>query len=319
MSPDTILVVTPDIAMALAEGKKLQPAKSTKSNLAGCVPLVGEINRLGAEVVGVAIQHLAYNDDIGEIYLYCDSPGGSAIASSQLAERVAAAAKIKPVHVFADGMLASGAVYVASQATTITATRQTFVGSIGTIMVLADSEKLYERLGVRVIPISTGRFKEVGLPGKKVTAEDIDAIRQLVSTTNEMFLADLARGRNLSVSYVRNELATGAVWSAQQAKERGLIDFIRTWDDFTTELQQRMHTDEVELPSNVAGEPYGELMGKAAADRFKQLCGVTHWHEIQRSPAKMQAYRQHPQLAKHAESFHRIYRASYGEELAAKL
>lgn len=179
------------------------------------------------------------DDGIDTIILAVDSPGGSVDGTVELADAVYEAAQIKNVIAHVDGMAASAAYFVASQA------RQVFVhagsdmvGSIGTRIMLYDFSQMFENDGIKAIPVDTGDFKSAGAMGTKLTEEQIADFQRIVDAANGFFLAAVQRGRNMDAKAVK-AVADGRMFTAGEALSLGLIDGIKTISETLSDLNQK--------------------------------------------------------------------------------
>ncbi len=159
-----------------------------------------------------------------------DSPGGAAPASEVLYRSLRRTAQDKPVVAYIRGTGASGAYYLASAANVILALPSALVGSIGVIYMRPVVQDLLERLGVRVSVFSAGRLK--GMTGfwRPPTSEEESKFQDLISQVYDNFVESVSEGRKMPVEEVR-ELATGEVFTAKTALEKGLIDRLGDFDD----------------------------------------------------------------------------------------
>lgn len=165
--------------------------------------------------------------DTAGILLAIDSPGGTVAGTSDLAEEVKAAGKVKAVWAHIDDLGASAAYWVASQASRIVANSGTaLVGSIGTIQTMTDYSAAAEKAGLKTLVFATGPMKGLGTPGSKITDEQIAHVQALVDGVQKHFDTAVMRGRGLSAK----ELAAvrhGGVFTAEAALESRLIDAIQ--------------------------------------------------------------------------------------------
>jgi len=175
------------------------------------------------------IREAARDPAVTAIMLAVDSPGGTVSGTNALALAVAEAAKVKPVHAFVEDLAASAALWVAAQATTVTADEVAKIGSIGVYGVVFDVSEMAAKKGIKVHVVSTGRFKGAGEPGTEITAEQLAEWQRLADGVNDLFIAAVSQGRHLAMDTVR-DLADGRVHLAADAQDLGLIDGIGTFD-----------------------------------------------------------------------------------------
>lgn len=203
------------------------------------VPVVGPMFKAGwVEWFGGAstergrarIDAAAADESIEAIFMLFDSGGGDVSGTDEFGEAVARAAAVKPVHAHADdGMMASAAYWVGSQATRVTASKTSDVGSIGVVASLLDISGALEEMGLVLHVVSTGPRK--GLLAKpEVTEEALDYVAEMIDPLYREFLAAVKRGRGMPIAEVRRS-ADGSVWNAREALKRGLIDAVETRDE----------------------------------------------------------------------------------------
>ncbi|WP_425399971.1 S49 family peptidase [Aeoliella sp.] len=205
--------------------------------------------------------------NVAEIILFCDCLGGSSVDSGRLAEVAAEVNSQVPITTFVAAQCTSGAYKVASQTSRIVASRHAVIGSIGTILLVADTEELYRRLGVKVWAIATGEHKSTGAPGVKITDGQLAELERFVRSITANFLSDVARGRKVSVRKVKDEWATGSVWVSLEAAAMGLIDGVMRWEALVADVVARskaMHDRQVT-------QDYSHLRGKAALQQVTKL------------------------------------------------
>lgn len=170
------------------------------------------------------------DENVKAIVLRVDSPGGTVAASQEIMMAVRRASETKPVVTSVGDMCASGAYMVASQTDEIIASPGSTVGSIGVIMELVNMQGLLDKVGVKFTTITQGEYKDVGSPYRDPTEAESAMFNEQMSIVYDQFIADVALGRGMSESEVR-ELATGWAWLGSEALDLGLIDSIGNYDD----------------------------------------------------------------------------------------
>lgn len=182
-----------------------------------------------------AVEAAHTDEEIDTVVLRFDSPGGSVDGLAELGDAVANLAKDKRVIAQVDGMMASAAYYVASQAHEIYAGRMDLVGSIGTRMSLWDMSKMFEDAGVKVIPINTGEYKSAGEPGTEITENQVEYFQGITDGYFSDFMNMVMKGRNLTKEQL-SRVADGRVFLASDALNHGLIDGIQALDETMAKL-----------------------------------------------------------------------------------
>lgn len=161
--------------------------------------------------------------DVKAIMLRIDSPGGSTLGTEELAEDIYESKK--PVAAYIDGVGASAAYWLASQASFVSAMASAVVGSIGTFMVVRDSSAAAAANGVKVHLVRSSENKGAGTPGTEVTSRQLAEWQRTIDQTQAVFTAGVARGREVSMDEA-SKMADARVHIGQAAKDAGLIDYI---------------------------------------------------------------------------------------------
>ncbi len=163
--------------------------------------------------------------DVERIHLQVNSPGGTVAGVHEASEAIFAARKSKQVSAHINDLGASAAYHLAAQAQTISVGPNAEVGSIGVFSVYVDSSKRAEDEGIKVHVIRSGDHKGMGVPGDKITKEQLASQQAVVDGMADNFIKAVATGRDMKVSDIR-KLATGETWIAKTAKSNGLIDSV---------------------------------------------------------------------------------------------
>ncbi|MCB8985137.1 MAG: signal peptide peptidase SppA [Ardenticatenaceae bacterium] len=162
------------------------------------------------------------------IILRVDSPGGSVTGSAQIWETLQNVEK--PIVVSMASVAASGGYYVSAPGDYIIARPDTLTGSLGVILTLYDASDLIDKVGVKVIDITSGENKAMGSTWEELTTEQRDILESITNEAYDEFVRVVADGRNLSEAEVR-KLADGRVYSGRQALANGLVDQLGNFQD----------------------------------------------------------------------------------------
>lgn len=198
----------------------------------GCLPIMGPILPRAALISpsgagACALDHAAAdlralnaNKDVRNICIVMDTPGG-AVTDVQAFGRLVAASE-KPVTVHVTGQGCSAGYWIASQATGgISLDPTGIVGSIGVAM----STRIQEgpdQSGHRSLDITSSNA-----PNKRpdlTTDEGRAALRAMLDQIEGVFIADVARGRGVTVSAVKSDFGAGGLKTGGQAKDVGMVD-----------------------------------------------------------------------------------------------
>ena len=186
-----------------------------------------------------AVRQATRDKAVKAILLNVDSPGGTVAGTGDLAEAVAAAAKVKPVHARVEDLGASAALHAISGATRISANASAWVGSIGSFAVLRDTSAQAAAQGVKYQVVSSGGVKGAAVEGLPISEEALAEKQRIVDTVTEQFVSAISRGRGIPITRAR-ELADGRVHAAKDAKALGLIDAVETDDQALKALMREV-------------------------------------------------------------------------------
>lgn len=189
------------------------------------------------EALAAQVQAAADDPNVGTILLDVDSPGGSVFGVQELADTVAGARKRKHVVAQVNNTAASGAYWVASQASEIVVTPSGMVGSIGVIVPHVDTSAARERVGIKQEFITYGKFKAEGHIDGPMTDEHRAHLQSIVNQYGAAFTRDIAVGRRTDVETVRGPaFGEGRMKLAKDAVASGMADSIGTLEETIARL-----------------------------------------------------------------------------------
>jgi signal peptide peptidase SppA len=169
------------------------------------------------------------DDSVSSVMLDVDSPGGSAKGIAGLAENIKAANSIKPVFAYCDGLMCSGALWLAAGAGHIMASSDSEIGSVGCYIPFLDQSLAFEKEGLTmdVIKNEDSPYKGMGVEGTSLTKEQRAHLVQRVTDISDSFKSHLISNRpNIS-----SESMDGRSFNAKDSLSLGLIDEIGTFED----------------------------------------------------------------------------------------
>jgi protease-4 len=170
------------------------------------------------------------NDNVKAVVLFINSPGGGVAASQALHRAILDLRLEKPVVAFMASVAASGGYYAACAADSIVATEGTLTGSIGVIASFLRTEELYQKLGLEVTIIKSGRYKDVGSQHREMTAAEKDYLGELLDEVYAQFVTAVSETRGISIDRM-DEVAEGRLLTGEKALEVGLVDRIGSYED----------------------------------------------------------------------------------------
>lgn len=188
---------------------------------AGCdAPTAWYYDLARPEALQSALAAVQTDARVEAVLLEFDSPGGYVTAIPETAALLAAVAAEKPVFAFTSGLCCSAAYWLASQCAQIYATPSADVGSVGTYAAIYDYSAMFAAAGVSVHVLREGALKAIGIPGDKVTAEQLTYLQAGVARVNGKFIAAVRAGRGELAA----EDLQGQWFDGEQAVEKRLAD-----------------------------------------------------------------------------------------------
>jgi ClpP class serine protease len=183
------------------------------------------------EQLGRDVQTALDDSAVGAILFVVDSPGGEVTGIGELSNVIYNARGVKPIGAYIEGYGTSAAFRIGGAADVVIVDAEAIVGSIGTIMGVADPTK---RPSYRIDIVSTQSPKK----RPDVTTPEGRAILQAtVDRLTDVFIAETARNRNISVEAIL--AIAGGVLVGQDAIDAGLADRLGSEEGAIRDLAQR--------------------------------------------------------------------------------
>ncbi|MHA6911388.1 S49 family peptidase [Ralstonia pseudosolanacearum] len=247
---DVILsVLGPRVGLAdlAPPGDYTAPARNPATGHAqiAVIPIHGTLVRrtVGLEAESGLASYTAIGDQldaaladpgVAAVLLDVDSPGGESSGVFDLADRIRAAAAVKPVWAVANDMAFSAAYALASAASRVFVSRTGGVGSIGVIAMHVDQSVKDAKDGIRYTAVFAGARKNDLNPHAPITDEAQAQLQAEVSRIYGLFVATVASYRGLSAEAVT---ATEAgLFFGPDAVTAGLADAVGTFEDALAQL-----------------------------------------------------------------------------------
>jgi protease-4 len=213
------------------------------------------------------IQKAKEDKNIKGILFVVNSPGGAVAPSVELAYAIKELKEIKPVVVYASGVIASGSYYASIWANKIIANPGSMVGSIGVIMQGVNVEELMQKIGVSTQTVKAGKYKESGTPTRKWFDYEEKQLQSVIDDTYNMFISDVASARNLDVKN-HNLFADAKIFTSKQAKEVGLVDEVATLSYAQNSL---INLSKVENPVWKKEDKFEKFMNKLISEAVTNI------------------------------------------------
>jgi protease IV len=243
---------------------------STETGNVALIPIAGPITGNGGSYLGEStasaktivsfIEAAEENKNIKVILLEINSPGGSAVASDEIATAVKKVEK--PVVALIREVGASGGYWIASASDYVIANRMSITGSIGVISSYVEFSELMDKYGINYQRMVAGDKKDLGSPLRKLSSDEEELLQKKINRIHDFFIEEIALNRGLSVSKVR-ELATGEFYLGIEALDLGLVDLLGNKDTIEDYIQTEYNIEEVNY-----------FVYQEKADLFSALFGV---------------------------------------------
>jgi protease-4 len=231
---DTLDLSSPFALFAMLSKK---PAESTRPTIAviyaeGVIvdgssgnSLFSNSDNIGSDTLRDALRLAEKDTNVKAVVIRIDSPGGSALASEAMWQAARRVAKVKPVIISVGSMAASGGYYLASAGDYIFADPTGIVGSIGVVGGKFVYTDLFNKVGLSTESFSRG--KNADLFSSSTEWDDVQRaqITKWMRATYEQFTQRVMTTRKGKIQDI-DAVARGRIFSADQAKDRGMVDQI---------------------------------------------------------------------------------------------
>ncbi len=182
---------------------------------------------VSSEDINQRLREAFENEKSKAIILQINSPGGSAVQSSEINQEIKRLRKIhkdKPVYSVVSDICASGGMFIAVASDAIYANRASLIGSIGVIMSSFGLEELISKVGVERRLITGGDHKAMLDPFLPQKEGEVEHMQTLIDAVHRYFIKVVEEGRGNKLKGDRAQLYSGLIWDGEAAKKLGLID-----------------------------------------------------------------------------------------------
>ena len=177
---------------------------------------------VGYDAIVTALSNLSENEDISQIVMAFNSPGGSAAGVDDVANAIMDVDRNKPV--YAHGTALSAAYWLATSARSFSAARLDEVGSVGAIAQFTSIAKMLEEQGIETYVSRAGKDKALLSSREPISEEAKRMLDEKTSYLHGAFIQAVMENRPSLSSRPQSRWATGKTFYAPQAIEEGLID-----------------------------------------------------------------------------------------------
>ncbi|MFW6077380.1 MAG: S49 family peptidase [Hyphomicrobiales bacterium] len=280
---------------------RLLPARFTRRGpLLPLVKLHGTIGvgsplrpGLNLDMLNSSLERAFSYRNVPAVLLSINSPGGSAVQSALIHNRIRQLAQRKNVKVisFCEDVAASGGYWLATAGDEIYADHASIVGSIGVIYAGFGFVEALDRLGVERRVHTAGKSKMMLDPFQPQRDDDVARLKDMQADIHETFKTLVRTRRDGKLKVDDDELFSGAFWSGGQAREIGLVDGLGSLHDVVTEkfgaeailkpvTKSAGWMRRLRMPPQVARPPSGHLAAGLADEVIETLEARALWQRF---------------------------------------
>ncbi len=180
----------------------------------------------------------ANNDPtIKAIVFEINSPGGSPVASDEIAQAIMRANKTTVAYI--RDMGASGAYWIASSTDHIIANRMSLTGSVGVTGSYIEWAGTLRRYNATYRQFKAGEYKEIGNPFADASLEEQQVYQAKIDRLQEFFIQHVREERNLTTAQVKS-ISTGEPFLGVEALPLGLVDELGSKAELDAYLMQKL-------------------------------------------------------------------------------
>ena len=175
----------------------------------------------GVDVDCVAdeLREAVADNNVTDIVLYFNTPGGTVTGVPELAELISEVSKQKNCVAYVDVLCASAGYYLASQCSAIYCSPSSDLGSVGVYSIYLDESVMLANEGIKVNAISAGKYKLTGASFKPMTEEEQAMLQADVDKIYKQFKEAV-----LSKRVISEEDLQGQCFDGVACAEKGFVD-----------------------------------------------------------------------------------------------
>lgn len=180
------------------------------------------------------------------VVIQINSPGGSAVQSMMIHDRVIALKSKygKPVYAVAEDSMTSGAYLIALAADEIYANSSSLVGSIGVVASSFGFIDLMDKVGVERRLYTSGQSKGMLDPFSPESPESRKQMLSTLSNVHTNFISAVIQNRAGKLNPSEEQIFDGRFWDGQTAMKLGLVDGL---SDYQSLLLNKHEVERVRL------------------------------------------------------------------------
>ena len=216
------------------------------------------------------IEQLLNDEEVKEIVLLLDSPGGVCTGLFSCCDYIRKAKERKPIHAFISGEACSAAYAIATSCTDVTIEEDSETGCCGAFARAMEYDPAFLEKKEGIL---SRIFRSKNAPKKNLSPitneEAAKALQERIDELGNEYMSYIAENRGLSIEECEENFGQGAVVSAKYALENKMVDAISDWDSFIENIKSSLSADEDK--SEGADMDIVNMSAEDRAEAFKAL------------------------------------------------
>ena len=193
------------------------------------------------------IEKIKNDTNIRGVILRINSPGGSALASEIMYQKLMELKKHKPIYVSMGAYAASGGYYLSLPANKIFASPFSITGSVGVVSMFMNIEKLSGKLGVNFNTIKKYSMDDIFSFAREPNIDELELIKRSSKMIYDEFTSHVIENREID-STIIPQVAEGRIWSGNQAvKNINFADEIGSLDNAIETMINHLKISDVKI------------------------------------------------------------------------
>ena len=215
--------------------------------------------------------------NVGAVVVVFDGPGGLATGCRESFRELYSMRGGKPLIGVVKGDAASATYYLASAFKPLFVQPSGKVGSVGCWMAHLDASEALKNAGLRYTIVSSGKYKTETHSIQPLSKEAKDHLQESVDRFHDEFIADVAKGRGVHESTVREDFGQGRMVNSNTAWGAMMVDGVATMNQVLSSLLPQSQGRSGRARAD--REPSIEQLAKARTELLRrQLDRAEQWN-----------------------------------------
>lgn len=181
---------------------------------------------LGTQAYISILETLKNDPTVVGVVINTDSGGGQVYGTPEFYDSIISFEEVKPIGIFTNGYLCSGAYYFAAGASFIMANKRAdAIGSIGGYTHMVNYDGMLEKYGAKVVTLYSELSPDKNKAYRAVMDGTDEGGKEYIKTELDPMIETFHTDMKAARPQLKEEVFKGGTWSGDQAIEMGLIDF----------------------------------------------------------------------------------------------